>query len=159
MGARTLEAIEFVDAYIDMQSRDAVFRLLSRVLEENRGILIEQTDILFPFQEAATSIVVKCLFPKHRKLIHREDVFTFMQLWHGVLRSIKVEQICRFLAVTGGRWFPRSEFADYLKEHGLGYATAGRYLKALVENGILVHNGKDANQARFKLSEVFFANP
>jgi two-component system, NtrC family, response regulator HydG len=82
-----------------------------------------------------------------------------VELWHPGVRSITVEQICRFLVDMGRREFSRAEFAGYLKEHGPGYATAGRHLKTLAMNAILIHNGKKANEVRFKLSGVFFANP
>jgi hypothetical protein len=59
----------------------------------------------------------------------------------------------------GRREFSRAEFAGYLKEHGPGYTTAGRHLKTLLMNGILIHNDKKANEVGIKVSEVFFANP
>ena len=78
--------------------------------------------------------------------------------WYSNMRS-SMERIHQFMMATGGNEFSRSQFADYLREHGRRstnkYATAGRYLKTLVENEILVHNGKKANQARFRLTAEF----
>jgi hypothetical protein len=167
MGARTLEATEFVDTFIDMQRRDAVFRPLSGVLAKNRAILVkeaaqilgrqgksrsantdqarslllrfaveglkiefkvdhfvlfkqqetveviledafeletEQTDVLFPFQEAAAGIVVKCLFPKAGKSIYREDVFTFLLFfWGGGAKSeLDEDKVTRYKTMV---WF------------------------------------------------------
>ncbi len=79
--------------------------------------------------------------------------------WYSAMRSVPLERIHQFLMAKGRKAFSRAQFADYLREHGQGpankYATAGRYLKKLVENKVLVHNGKKTNQVRFRLSDQF----
>lgn len=105
---------------------------------------------------------------KENRLLHSLTSITICrkegmtEVWYSLMRSVELEQIHQFLVATGGNEFSRSQFADYLTEHGRGpankYATAGRYLKTLVANKILVHNGKKANQVRFKLSGEFLTD-
>ncbi|MEM5788753.1 MAG: sigma-54 dependent transcriptional regulator [Syntrophobacteraceae bacterium] len=80
----------------------------------------------------------------------------------GPRRSIRTEKladIARYLSETEGSEFSRKDFEVVLRRrarHDMGrsaYATAGRYLRALIEKGVLVHNGGKANQSRFRLSE------
>jgi DNA-binding NtrC family response regulator len=82
-----------------------------------------------------------------------------MKEWHEAMKSIKIEDICRFLLESEGGEFSRQEFASYLSRSGRNDrnkgATAGRYLQVMRSNGILEHNGGKAGKARYRLSEVF----
>ncbi len=77
------------------------------------------------------------------------------------IRTVKIEDIARFLSGTGGREFSRKEFELFLRRqrsNGINksaYATAGRYLRAMVEKGVIEHNGGKANKSRFRVSEDY----
>jgi transcriptional regulator with GAF, ATPase, and Fis domain len=77
------------------------------------------------------------------------------------IRIVKVEDLARFLSETGGRWFRRKDFEDFLRERGgrdihkSTYGTAGRYLRAMTMKGVLGHNGGKANKSRFRVLEVY----
>jgi transcriptional regulator with PAS, ATPase and Fis domain len=79
----------------------------------------------------------------------------------GKARKPIEEDIARFLEKTGGSEFSRKRFEHFLRNRGRRdmdlscYATAGRYLRALVEKGVLKHNGGKANKSRFRVSEVY----
>lgn len=79
--------------------------------------------------------------------------------WHRTLRSVGIEAIHAFLAGTNTRFFSRQEFADFLSRRANSgrnkYGTAGKYLSILKNNYICVHNGKKANQSRYRLAEDF----
>ncbi|MDY6951539.1 MAG: sigma 54-interacting transcriptional regulator [Thermodesulfobacteriota bacterium] len=81
--------------------------------------------------------------------------------WHSTLKCVTIETIHEFLLRTEGRPFSRPEFARFLAHRAKSdrnkYGTAGKYLSVLKKNGICVHNGKKANQSRYKLSEVFLS--
>lgn len=83
--------------------------------------------------------------------------------WHETLRSISVTEICRFLNDRGRREFPRKEYSIFLEEYAKngkdGYVTSGRHLKILKMHGIVVHNEKKANKARYRLREDFITSP
>jgi len=81
--------------------------------------------------------------------------------WHSTLKCVTIETIHEFLLRTEGRPFSRPEFARFLAHRAKSdrnkYGTAGKYLSVLKKNGICVHNGKKANQSRYRLSEVFLS--
>ncbi len=72
-----------------------------------------------------------------------------------------MEDLARYLTETGGREFSRKDFELFLRQRGghdmnkSAYATAGRYLRASIEKGILEHNGGKANKSRFHVSEDY----
>ena len=84
-----------------------------------------------------------------------------MRPWHETLRTLSMEAVLDFLNSTNGRDFSRRELADHLLrsvQNGRNkYATAGRVLRTLADNGILNHNGCKANKTRFSIGERFLA--
>lgn len=77
-------------------------------------------------------------------------------------RTAALERIHTFLLTTDGQDFSRREFANFLRERcpddRSKYGTAGRFMRMLRKGGILVHNGKKANQARCRLADAFLVN-
>jgi len=88
------------------------------------------------------------------KAITRPSEQGFQRPWHETLRYAPIEKIYEFLVKTDGMGFSWREFSEYLNRQGGGgthscYATAGRYLRIMMINRILEHNGKRANAARY----------
>ena len=83
------------------------------------------------------------------------------RVWHRTLKSVTIENVHEFLLKTNKRPFSRLELAKFLsykaKSDRNKYGTAGKYLSILKKNHICVHNGKKANQSRYRLSEVFLS--
>ncbi|MDY6950599.1 MAG: sigma 54-interacting transcriptional regulator [Thermodesulfobacteriota bacterium] len=81
--------------------------------------------------------------------------------WHSTLKCVTIEKIHEFLLRTTGEPFSRPELTQFLAHRAKSdrnkYGTAGKYLSVLKKNGICVHNGKKANQSRYRLSEVFLS--
>ena len=71
------------------------------------------------------------------------------------------ENIARYLTEKGRREFSRKDFAVFLngpKEHDANtdsYGTAGRFIKALVAKGALIHNGERADKSRFWVAKDY----
>lgn len=76
-------------------------------------------------------------------------------------KTVSAEDVARYLTETGGREFSRKEFELFLRRSGRHdmnkslYATAGRCLRALIEKGVLDHNGGKANRSRFRVSKDY----
>ncbi len=91
-----------------------------------------------------------------------QDAGSQRNKWSKSIRTVKVEDIAWYLAETGGREFSRKDFEVLLRRrgsHGMDkntYATAGRYLRAMIEKGVINHNGGKANRSRFRVSDTFF---
>ncbi len=82
----------------------------------------------------------------------------------GSIRVVKVEDIALYLSETEGHEFSRKDFELFLRRRGRhdmtmsAYATAGRYLHALIEAGVLKHNAEKSNRRRFRLMEDCLAD-
>jgi two-component system NtrC family response regulator len=83
------------------------------------------------------------------------------KLWHQTLQCVTPETILEFFLKAHANPFSRVEFTHFLTHRAKSdrnkYGTAGKYLSVLKENSICVHNGKKANQSRYRLSEVFLS--
>jgi len=83
------------------------------------------------------------------------------RLWHQTLQCVGPETILEFFLKAEAKPFSRIEFTNFLscrsKSNRNKYGTAGKYLSVLRKNGICMHNGKKANQSRYRLSEVFLS--
>lgn len=79
--------------------------------------------------------------------------------WHRTLRDFSIDTICEFFALRNTTWFSRPEFALFLERNSKSgrnkYGTVGKYLSIFRENRIVEHNGKKANQSRYRLSPKF----
>jgi len=84
------------------------------------------------------------------------------EFWHTKLKCTSIDKIHEFLVRTQLSEFSRIDFTRFLSQNSRGnrnkYGTVGKYLAILKRNGICIHNGEKANQAKFRLSEQFTYN-
>ncbi|MFH1137684.1 MAG: sigma 54-interacting transcriptional regulator [Pseudomonadota bacterium] len=75
----------------------------------------------------------------------------------GLAVAIDMNDIVGFLASTGGRPFAPRDFAAQITPPGRNRRDrlGGRILKALLEAGVIDHNGRPAQAARFSLAPCF----
>jgi len=82
--------------------------------------------------------------------------------WGNTLKCTSIDKIHEFLVKTDRNGFSRVDFTRFLSQIGGGkrnkYGTAGKYLAIMRQNQICAHNGRKANQSRFRLSEAFLAH-
>lgn len=70
-------------------------------------------------------------------------------------RKFTPESLWDFLRRTGGDWFRLLDFEAHFQ---VNKKTAWSYLKLLLSEGILTHNGEKANKVRYALAAPFKAN-
>jgi hypothetical protein len=71
-------------------------------------------------------------------------------------RKLTPETLGEYLRETEGRWFRLLDFEARFK---VNKKTAWGYLKLLLQEGVLAHNGEKANRVRYALAAPFKANP